>query len=127
MDHNEIRQKDTQTWNLYQTQIVDFILKDLGLSDLFSPDEVNRCIGILRTNGIESKSLDGSARFRCIFPRMSLLSHGCISNARCVQRNDSLIEIIAQRDIDEGEDIFISYTSLLLNNRARRKTLKNNW
>ena len=59
MDHNETRAKDVATWNAYQTQVVNYLRDELGLADLFSVFEVNRCIGIIRTNGIETRSYKG--------------------------------------------------------------------
>ncbi len=96
-------------------------IPDLGLGDLFTSSDVNRAIGIVRTNGIEtSASADPIAKvrvrarqetakkliffslhifigecrtFRSLFPNVSLLSHSCVCNARCVQLEDHAIEI----------------------------------
>ena len=129
MDHNDVRRvKDTLTWDSYQKHVVDFLRIELKLADEFSAEEINRCIGIIRTNGIETKSVRG---FKCrsVFPEVSVLSHSCgNSNARCVQKEDSdSIEIRAQRRIEKGEEITISYTSLLSSTRRRRKMLSSNW
>ena len=45
--------KDTTLWS-QSLSIVDFIQKELGLHDLFSEDEIQKCIGIVNVNGIQS-------------------------------------------------------------------------
>ena len=46
--------------------------------------QVNRCIGIIRTNGISVTSVGPESKLRCVYPSVSLLSHGCAANARSV-------------------------------------------
>ena len=39
---------------LFQVEIVDYLLKELKLGDLFTEDEVQKCIGTVRINAIRS-------------------------------------------------------------------------
>ena len=55
MDHRDDRyQKDRVTWDMLQIEIVDYLLKDLKLDDIFTEDEIQKCIGIVRINAIRS-------------------------------------------------------------------------
>ena len=55
MDHEEDRQiKDPRTWSKLRTEIVDYLLTELHLADLFTEQEVQKCIGIIRINAINS-------------------------------------------------------------------------
>ena len=55
MDHRDDRyQKDRVTWDVLQIEIVDYLLKDLKLDDIFTEDEIQKCIGIVRINAIRS-------------------------------------------------------------------------
>ena len=106
---------------------------------------MNRCLGVIRTNGISVTASSG-AKCRCLYPKVSILSHSCVANARCIRCNlylyrpahtqvtliscslkDHRIRIVAQRRIPAGEEIFISYTSMVLPTRRRRLILKRNW
>ena len=100
MDHTENRMKDKISWNR-SIATVKYIQHDLGLADLFTEDDIQKCIGIVNVNGIKSKVLlpkmqeeDGNGRqiqagyFRCIYPTMALLSNSCECNARCIHHND---------------------------------------
>ena len=115
-------------WQTYQTHVVDFLLETLKIEDVFSKDEINRCIGIIRTNGVEARSVRG---FKCrsVYPELSILSHSCGNcNSRCIQREDAdSIEIRTQKSIEKGEEITFSYTPLLCSTRRRRKLLRDNW
>ena len=72
----------------------------LKLGEVFSADEINRCIGIIRTNGIRTKGIGGIGsssgsghRCRSVLPNLALLSHNCVSNARCIQLENQVIDV----------------------------------
>ena len=46
---------DPITWNKLHDEIVDYLLTELNLSDLFTAEEIQKCIGIIRINAINSK------------------------------------------------------------------------
>ena len=55
MDHAEDREiKDPVTWAKLREEIVDYLLTELHLDDLFTVQEVQKCIGIIRINAINS-------------------------------------------------------------------------
>ena len=49
---------------LIQVEIVDYLLKELKLGDLFTEDEVQKCIGIVRINAIRSSATEYHDRGR---------------------------------------------------------------
>ena len=56
MDHQEDREsKDPITWSKLREEIVDYLLTGLNLADLFTAEEIQKCIGIIRINAINSK------------------------------------------------------------------------
>lgn len=129
MDHNSIRKQDKSTWEHYETNVTNFMLDTLGLSKLTSREEINRLIGVMRTNGIQTKSRNGQTQLCLLYPQMAILSHSCICNARCVKKLSTLnhIEIYAQHHIPKGEEITIQYTSLMNSTRSRRQNIKQSW
>ena len=55
MDHRkECYEQDRPTWDQLQVEIVDYLLNDLALSDLYDEETIQKCIGIIRINGINS-------------------------------------------------------------------------
>lgn len=79
MDHNDVRIEQKSSWNAYQSHVVAFLRNDLQLE--LSEDEINRHIGIIRTNSIETKNENGE-KCRSLYANLSLLSHSCFTNAR---------------------------------------------
>ena len=60
MDHAEDREiKDPVTWAKLREEIVDYLLTELHLDDLFTAQEVQKCIGIIRINAINSHDHQG--------------------------------------------------------------------
>ena len=60
MDHREDRlTKDRDTYDQLQREIVEYLRNDLQLADLWSEDEVQKCIGIIRINAINSSDHRG--------------------------------------------------------------------
>ena len=51
--------KDRITWDAMKVDIVDYLLNDLQLDDLFDEEEIQKCIGIIRINGISSTDNQG--------------------------------------------------------------------
>jgi len=128
MDHNEVRRKDDpQTWRQYQDLVVNYLTDGLGVP--ISPDTLTRAAGIVRTNGISgSDPSQQGVRFRAVYPKVSLISHSCHHvSARCVQGPERSIQIRAQRSLERGEEVSISYTSILTATAKRRALLKRNW
>ena len=51
--------QDRITWDAMKVDIVDYLLNDLQLDDLFDEEEIQKCIGIIRINGISSTDNQG--------------------------------------------------------------------
>ena len=85
MDHDEERRKETEYWNMFQRNVVDFMRKGLKLADTYSEQEIHRAIGILRTNAFQIEhpylAAQGTSG-KAVYPTFSYLSHTCICNAR---------------------------------------------
>lgn len=60
MDHNPDRlSKDRVTWDYLKSGIEDYIRGDLKMGDLFTEQEIQKCIGIIRINGCRSPDYNG--------------------------------------------------------------------
>ena len=129
MDHNEEWKQETDSWENVQINIVGWLRTKGGLADKFTADEINKAIGLIRTNGINiEKPYSGQiVSCKALYPTFSLLSHSCVSNARIFVQPDNEIIIRAQVDIMEGEEITIQYISYLFGNTLRRRDIQDNW
>ena len=85
---------------IIQEKVVKFLQERCGITE-FSKHDINRALGILKSNGC---SLAGF-RARGLFPTFSLINHSCVRNARhIVNSKEGIIEVHAQRDIKAGEE-----------------------
>ena len=100
MDHDIERRKETEDWQMLQVSPFipsfrfvtrdlqdnfQYLHKELGLADIYSEDEINRAVGILRTNDVQIKHpylLAQGTSGKGLYPTFALLSHSCIANAR---------------------------------------------
>ena len=73
MDHMEERKQETDLWTTYQKKVINFITSKLGVR--WGEDEVQRAVGILRTNAYSveagDQTLFGMARL--VFPLVSIM------------------------------------------------------
>ena len=130
MDHDEERRKEEEYWNMFQRNVVQFIRRGLGLQDKYSEQEINRAIGILRTNAfqIEHPYLqEEGTSGKAIYPTFSFMSHNCYNNGRYIVHPDNKLTLRAQRHIKEGEEITIQYISFLFGNSKRCPDIKACW
>lgn len=130
MDHDEERKKEVDYWQMFQTNVVDYIRIKGGLADKYSQEEINRCIGILRTNAFMSQQphmLAAGTDGKAIYPTFSFLSHSCKANARYIVMEDDRLVLRAQVDIKAGEEITIQYISFLFGNTRRRREIHQCW
>ena len=77
--------------------------------DEFSESDLDRVAGILWTNAFECCRGGGQA----VFPTFSLLSHSCHANASHVVFPNNHLVLNAKVAIKAGEEITISYISLI--------------
>ncbi len=114
MDHEENRRKDLAMWSVYQKYVNDRLKHcQLGITD----EEVNRVVGLLWTHSFACNDAGGQA----IFPIFSIVSHSCIPNASPVVLNNASLALEAKIDIQEGEEVTISYLSVLQVNHFSTK------
>ena len=45
-----------------------------------------------------------------LYPVYSLLNHSCLANTRTRKNRDNVMEVVAQKDIAEGEELFTRLT-----------------
>jgi len=130
MDHDEERRKEKEYWQMFQKNIVGYLRIVVGLADTYSEDEINRAIGILRTNAFQIEhpymTAQGTSG-KAIYPTFSFISHSCISNARYTVKPNERLTLRAQVDIKEGVEITIQYISFLYGNTRRRKEISACW
>lgn len=130
MDHDTERRKETEYWNMFQSNVVDYVRKKGGLEDTYTEEEIHRVIGILRTNAFQVEHPYMAAvgtSGKAIYPTFSFLSHSCKANARYAVMEDDRLILRAQVDISEGEEITIQYISFLFGNTRRRKDIHQCW
>ena len=130
MDHDEERRKEVDYWKMFQRNVVQFIRKGLGLQDMYSEEEINRAIGILRTNAFQIEhpylQYQGTSG-KAVYPTFSFMSHNCYNNGRYIVHPDNRLTLRAQREIKEGEEITIQYISFLFGNFKRCPDIKACW
>jgi hypothetical protein len=121
MDHNEERQKYKEMWKLQRTYVNDYLKKCSKTN--FTDEEYDRAVGLLWTNSFSCKDSEGMA----IFPVFSIVSHSCLPNASPILLQSHRLALEAKTDIAEGEEITISYVSIMQGRVKRRKKLREKW
>ena len=103
---------------------MNFLIRDCSV-DQFSEEEIHRALGIFASNSCNMASFRG----RGLFPTFSLINHSCVRNARHIISSDErLMEIVAQQDIRDGEEINVRYTTGVLEPlTSRQETITNQW
>ena len=110
MDHNADRQKYGNVWQSQRTFVNDYLKKCRhGMLSDFTDDDFDRVAGLLWTNSFSCKDSEGMA----IFPVFSIVSHSCTPNANPVRLQSQNLALVAKSDIAKGEEITISYISIL--------------
>ena len=88
----------------------------------FSHQEIQRMIGILKTNGMKlephgtEKGIQGVA----LYPIYCLLNHACYSNTNYVKFPDLHLELRSQIPIKRGEQIYTRYISATVGTYVNR-------
>jgi len=128
MDHREDRLQDRVTWDALKVEIVDYLLKELKLGDLFTEDEVQKCIGTVRINAIRSTEYHDRGRYRGVFPRMALLSNACFCNSRVISTNrEGLTPTMDIRTQIHVKELNFSYNHLMMGRLSRRESFRQGW
>ena len=91
----------------FETDMVDMIWQDFGLSkQLASKEVVRTAVGQLFNNAksLESPGHNGSG----LYGRYCMLNHCCVANAKCIlneEANGFPLDVRAQKTIEKGEEI----------------------
>lgn len=96
-------------WTECQANVVTRLLEDCQLKDRFSPEVLNRCIGVLEVNNHEIHLTSSGAGYRAFYPVAHTMSHVCAPNSIHVRDTSGetgyAAKCVATVDISEGEDI----------------------
>ncbi len=93
------------------------LLKEAGVEE-FTQRDIQRMIGILRTNGmkLERHGGDRGVPGVALYPIYCLINHACFTNTNYVKFPDLHLELRSQIPIRRGEQIFTRYISATIGN-----------
>ena len=111
-DHLEERNDKFQHVGIQMLNVV-MLLQEACTKPEFSNEEIQRMIGILRTNGMKllphgtKNGIQGVA----LYPIYCLINHACYNNTNYVKFPDYHLEVRSQLPIKKGEEIYTRYIS----------------
>ena len=85
---------------------------------------------ILKTNSFACQLADGEAGdgYMCLFPRVARINHACRPNAYAKFEPATLrMRVVALREIEQGEEVSISYGRVELPYVERRRLYQEGW
>ena len=137
MDHREERMAETNSWELTDTHLVK-PLKALYNDKKYTSDDIQRCVGLFRTNGLAVQATglspdqewvddDDLGTGRALYPAMCALTHSCSPNCRVMHSLNYKLVIRTAKDIRAGEELTICYTKMFSGAITRKADLLNNW
>ena len=103
------------------------MLKESSYLPDFGQADVQRMIGIIRTNGMKLESHSGRQPGVALYPVYCLINHACFNNTNYVKFPDLRLELRAQLPIRKGEEIFTRYISSTIGNVRRRTDIQKYW
>jgi len=128
MDHSQERQAEGQFLvTSMKVHIMSFLFSQFGVIE-YSEQEIDRCIGILKVNGM--KLDNGRLKHNpgvVLYPIYCLINSACISNTNYIKTNNLELQLRSQAVIKEGEQITTRYVSSTLGNNKRRLYLRKYW
>merc|ERR1712106_167066 len=127
MDHDEDRaKKDSPAWKIHEMIVVNFVQKTLKLEE-FSHSDIRRAIGILRTNSVKLDVRKGHVDGVAVYPTYSYANHSCVCNSHTKKYKDHKLELIAQSQINPGDQIWTRYTTPQLGSLQRVADIQKTW
>ena len=133
-----------EDWSDYSDNVVEFIRR--YFDDLWSVSEIERSIGILRTNAYSVEAGDPATHglVRILFPRLSLMyehvksklfsernyfsNHSCSANSQCIVQDDFSMKVLTVEDVGADEEITISYLpTVFMTLPERRRKIQKTW
>ncbi|KAL1497897.1 hypothetical protein ABEB36_008780 [Hypothenemus hampei] len=131
MESHDEERKSKPTWEFNQHNVVEYI-RGPCKQQQFSEELIHKVCGILEINAFEART-PSCYTFRCLYPKLAILSHNCISNIHHTvdcqgngELNDCMVTVRAAIDIPKGGELFSSYTYSLWPTLVRREYLKEN-
>lgn len=80
MEDHRMDRQDTESWAVDNNNIVEYLMGPCQLKSRGIDGElIQKVIGILEINAFEAKTSNGH-EIRCLFPKLAICSHSCISN-----------------------------------------------
>eukprot|EP00092_Neocalanus_flemingeri_P014061 GFUD01015169.1.p1 GENE.GFUD01015169.1~~GFUD01015169.1.p1 ORF type:complete len:507 (+),score=138.21 GFUD01015169.1:76-1521(+) len=127
MDHDQDRaRKDSPAWKIHELLVVNFIHKSLKLEE-FSQSDIRRAIGILRTNSVKLDLRKGHGDGVAVYPTYSYANHSCVCNSHTRKYKDRKLELVAQSQINPGDQIWTRYTTPQLGSFQRVSDIQKTW
>ncbi len=107
-----------------KVQIMTFLFSQFGKVE-YSEQEIDRCIGILKVNGmkLEKGRLKQNPGV-VLYPIYCLINSDCVSNTNYIKTGDLELQLRSQKQIKKGEEITTRYVSSTMGNNRRRQYLK---
>jgi len=121
MSHWETRKKEVEVAEAIRRMMV-FFVERLGM-DWVQLEDVQHAFGVLKTNAVGFMNTEA----RALYPVVSIMSHSCAANLEPVSDPGTCIKFRAKRQIKEGEELCMRYTSFLESGITMRSKLKAEW
>ena len=101
---------------------MSFLLNQFGSVE-FTEQEIDRCIGILKVNGmkLENGGLKQTPGV-ILYPIYCLINSACISNTNYIKTPSLELQLRSQIGIKKGEEINVRYTSGAFETMSTRYT-----
>eukprot|EP00092_Neocalanus_flemingeri_P000627 GFUD01000669.1.p1 GENE.GFUD01000669.1~~GFUD01000669.1.p1 ORF type:complete len:821 (+),score=251.36 GFUD01000669.1:11-2473(+) len=127
-DHTDDRRQYNETGvDREQKVIVGLLLEWCRMKELgYTEEEVNMCVSILSTHSVKFSPKPWTEG-RAMYPTFAFMSHSCDYNSRHVIQTDDTMQVFAQRKINAGQEVTITYTSLLTSLPRRQDKLASLW
>jgi len=128
MDHAQERHAEgTYSMTVMKMNMLTLLTNYFGVVE-FSECEIERNIGILRTNGMKLEQNDLKLSPGVVlYPVYCLINSACYNNTNYIKCGDLHLQLRAQVAIKAGEEITTRYVSATLGNCRRRRDLNKYW
>ena len=141
MDHLDKRSSNRSMMSLQLVKII-LMIRELSFMDEFTNEDIERMIGILKTNGMKLENgqhrpqdagQHGQGRDHegtpgvALYPIYCLINHACLNNTNYVKFPDLHLELRSQLPICKGEEIYTRYISSTIGNIRRREDILKYW
>ncbi|XP_017774648.1 PREDICTED: protein msta-like [Nicrophorus vespilloides] len=124
MESHDEKRRGLPVWGFNQRNVVDYLRGPCKL-DRFSEELIHKVCGILEVNAFEAHPTNGGYSIRCLYPKLAILSHNCVSNiSHSIRGGDFGVVTRASVKVAEGGELFSSYTYALNPTLVRKKHLR---